>query len=68
MRLLLEREPTTAAVKAKSQMYETICEDVSADKTLIKFWNLYGAMHNNQKAKKISDFADENGLMLHSDS
>ena len=55
------------AVKAKSKKYETFCEEVSADKALIKFWNLYGAMHNKHKAKKIPDFADENGLMLHSD-
>ena len=56
------------AEKAKSQKYEAFCEEVSADKALIKFWNLYGAMHNKAKSRVIPDFADENGVMLHSDS
>ena len=37
-----------AAMRSKSDRYETFCKEVTADKALIKFWNLYGAMQNRR--------------------
>ena len=57
-----------AAIKSKSDRYETFCKEVTADKALIKFWNLFGAMQNKRKARTIPDFTDDNGVWLHTDS
>ena len=56
------------ADKAKSEKYENFCREVTADKALIKFWNLYGAMNNKRKSRSIPDFTDENGVLMRSDS
>ena len=56
------------AVKAKRDKYETFCEEVTADKALIKFLNLYGAMHNKSKSRDIPDFSIVTGVVMRSDS
>ena len=43
------------------------CEEVTADKAVIKFWNLYNAMHNKSRSRDIPDFVDDNGIWMHSD-
>ena len=48
-----------AVMRSKSDRYETFCKEVTADKALIKFWNLYGAMQNRRKTKTILDFTDD---------
>ena len=55
------------ALKAKSDKYESFCKEVTADKALIKFWNLYGSMQNKKKSKSIPDFTDDNGVWMSTD-
>lgn len=55
------------ADEAKGRKYEEFCEEVSADRALHKFWDLYGAMKNRQKSKTIPDFQREDDVWVRSD-
>ncbi len=41
----------TVAKEAKSMRYEEFCNEVTEDRALHKFWQLYGAMKNKQKTR-----------------
>ena len=53
-----------AATKAKSDKYERFCVEVTEDRALIKFWNLYGAMTNKRKPGGLPDFKNEDGVLV----
>ena len=57
-----------AATKAKSDKYERFCVEVTEDRALIKFWNLYGAMTNKRKPGGLPDFKNEDEVWVRSDS
>ena len=54
-------------MKAKSDKYESFCREVTADKALIKFWNLYSSMQNKTKSKNIPDFTNDRGVWMRND-
>ena len=53
--------------EAKCDKYEEFCKEVTADKALHKFWQLYGAMNNKQKSRTIPDFQREDNVWVCSD-
>ena len=53
--------------EAKCDKYEEFCKEVTADKALHKFWQLYGAMNNKQKSRTIPDFQREDNVWVRSD-
>ena len=57
----------TTAKEAKSSKYEEFCNEVTADKALHKFWQLYGAMKNKRKSRTIPDFQKEDNIWVRSD-
>ena len=57
----------TVAKKAKCRKYEEFCNEVTADKGLYTFWQLYGTMKNKRKARTIPDFQNDNNIWVRSD-
>ena len=50
--------------EAKSELYEDLCREVTSDKALHKFWQLYGPMKNKHKTKTIPDFQREDDIRV----
>ena len=57
----------SVAKEAKDDKYDEFCKEVTADKALHKFWQLYGAMKNKKKSKTIPDFQRDDNVWVRSD-
>lgn len=53
-----------AANKEKEQRYEDFSQTVSQDRTLYKFWRLYGAMNGSKTSNEVPDFRREDDVWM----
>ena len=56
-----------AVSEAKDAVYEGFCQEVSEDRALFKFWNLYRSMARKTKPCTICDFQSEDGTWAKTD-
>ena len=56
-----------AASEAKDAVYEEFCQEVSEDRALFKFWNLYRSMARKTKPSTICDFQCDDGTWAKTD-